>query len=93
MVTPTLDARHPTPDTRHPKVDSSKNITNFHVPSDVIIDASIPAMIRGADGLGGGMWCPDSSPGANDSHLEPTKARIPGPSNLAHHSHPSLSRR
>ena len=58
-------------------VDSSKNITNLHVPSDIIIDASIPSMIRGMDGLGGGMWSPDSAPGANDSHLEPTKALIP----------------
>jgi len=58
-------------------VDSSKNITGLHVPSDVIIDASMPAMIRGMDGLGGGMWTPDSVKGANDSHLEPTKALIP----------------
>jgi len=58
-------------------VDSTKGITNLHVPSDVIIDASMPAMIRGMDGLGGGMWCPDSKPGANDSHLEDTKALIP----------------
>ncbi|WNC70290.1 NADP-dependent isocitrate dehydrogenase [Thalassotalea nanhaiensis] len=33
-------------------VDSDKGITNLHVPSDVIIDASMPAMIRG----GGKMW-------------------------------------
>lgn len=33
-------------------VDSNKGITNFHVPSDVIVDASIPAMIR----AGGKMW-------------------------------------
>ncbi|MBE7325917.1 NADP-dependent isocitrate dehydrogenase [Nocardioides sp. Y6] len=33
-------------------VDSDKGITNLHVPSDVIIDASMPAMIRG----GGIMW-------------------------------------
>jgi len=58
-------------------VDSSKGITNLHVPSDVIIDASMPSMIRGMDGLGGGMWSPDSKPGANDSHLEDTKALIP----------------
>ena len=49
-------------------VDSNKGITNLHVPSDVIIDASMPSMIRGMDGLGGGMWCPDSKPGAKDSH-------------------------
>jgi len=33
-------------------VNSHKGITNLHVPSDVIIDASMPAMIRG----GGKMW-------------------------------------
>lgn len=58
-------------------VNSDKGITNLHVPSDVIIDASMPAMIRGMDGLGGGMWCPDSKPGARDSHLCDTKALIP----------------
>ncbi|MDR0482474.1 MAG: NADP-dependent isocitrate dehydrogenase [Cellulomonadaceae bacterium] len=36
-------------------VDSDKGITNLHVPSDVIIDASMPAMIR----AGGKMWGPD----------------------------------
>merc|ERR1719181_2516306 len=59
------------------QVDSNKGITNLHVPSDVIIDASMPAMIRGMDGLGGGMWTPDSKPGAKDSHLADTKAMIP----------------
>merc|ERR1712159_949477 len=58
-------------------VNSDKGITNLHVPSDVIIDASMPAMIRGMDGLGGGMWCPDSKPGARDSHLVDAKAVIP----------------
>merc|ERR1719379_2931763 len=58
-------------------VNSDKGITNLHVPSDVIIDASMPSMIRGMDGLGGGMWCPDSAPGARDSHLCDTKALIP----------------
>lgn len=58
-------------------VNSDKGITNLHVPSDVIIDASMPAMIRGMDGLGGGMWCPDSKPGARDSKLCDTKALIP----------------
>jgi isocitrate dehydrogenase len=38
-------------------VDSGKGITNLHVPSDVIIDASMPAMIRG----GGHMWGPDGA--------------------------------
>ncbi len=33
-------------------VDSDKGITNLHVPSDVIVDASMPAMIRGS----GKMW-------------------------------------
>ncbi len=36
-------------------VDSDKGITNLHVPSDVIIDASMPAMIRSS----GHMWGPD----------------------------------
>ena len=36
-------------------VDSLKGITNLHVPSDVIVDASMPAMIRN----GGKMWGPD----------------------------------
>ena len=39
-------------------VDSSKGITNFHSPSDVIVDASMPAMIRG----GGKMWGADGKP-------------------------------
>jgi isocitrate dehydrogenase len=58
-------------------VNSNKGITNLHYPNDVIIDASMPAAIRGMDGLGGGMWCPDSAPGANDSHLEDQKSIIP----------------
>src|SRR5436190_4953748 len=36
-------------------VDSSRGITNLHVPSDVIIDASMPAAIR----TSGQMWGPD----------------------------------
>ena len=36
-------------------VDSDRGITNLHVPSDVIIDASMPAMIRAS----GHMWGPD----------------------------------
>jgi isocitrate dehydrogenase len=36
-------------------VDSDRGITNLHVPSDVIVDASMPAMIRN----GGHMWGPD----------------------------------
>ena len=36
-------------------VDSAKGITNFHSPSDIIVDASMPAMIRG----GGKMWGAD----------------------------------
>ena len=47
-------------------VDSDKGITNLHVPSDVIIDASMPAMIR----TSGQMW------NANGK-LEDTKAVIP----------------
>ena len=38
-------------------VDSDKGITNLHVPSDVIIDASMPALIR----AGGKGWVPDGS--------------------------------
>ncbi len=47
-------------------VDSDKGITNLHVPSDVIIDASMPAMIR----TSGQMW------NANNE-TEDTKAIIP----------------
>ncbi|HEY4210970.1 MAG TPA: NADP-dependent isocitrate dehydrogenase [Steroidobacteraceae bacterium] len=47
-------------------VDSSKGITNLHVPSDVIIDASMPAAIRAS----GRMWGPDGK-------LHDTKAIIP----------------
>ncbi|OED43466.1 isocitrate dehydrogenase (NADP(+)) [Endozoicomonas sp. (ex Bugula neritina AB1)] len=47
-------------------VDSDKGITNLHVPSDVIIDASMPAAIRSS----GRMW------GA-DGKLHDTKAMIP----------------
>ncbi|NGZ05241.1 MAG: NADP-dependent isocitrate dehydrogenase [Magnetococcales bacterium] len=47
-------------------VDSDRGITNLHVPSDIIIDASMPAMIRN----GGKGWGPDGK--AND-----TKAVIP----------------
>ncbi|WP_445620548.1 NADP-dependent isocitrate dehydrogenase [Kushneria sp. Sum13] len=47
-------------------VDSSKGITNLHVPSDVIIDASMPAMIRDS----GKMW------GADDARHD-AKAVIP----------------
>ncbi|TVR42254.1 MAG: NADP-dependent isocitrate dehydrogenase [Planctomycetota bacterium] len=36
-------------------VDSDRGITNLHVPSDIIIDASMPASIRGS----GKMWGPD----------------------------------
>jgi len=39
-------------------VDSDRGITNLHVPSDVIIDASMPAMIR----TSGRMWGPDGHP-------------------------------
>ena len=39
-------------------VDSAKGITNFHSPNDVIVDASMPAMIR----QGGKMWGADGKP-------------------------------
>ena len=38
-------------------VDSDRGITNLHVPSDIIIDASMPAMIRAS----GQMWGPDDA--------------------------------
>jgi isocitrate dehydrogenase len=47
-------------------VNSDKGITNLHVPSDVIIDASMPAMIR----TSGQMWNKDGNP-------QDTKAVIP----------------
>jgi len=47
-------------------VNSDKGITNLHVPSDVIIDASMPPMIRD----GGKMWGPDGE-------LHDAKAMIP----------------
>ena len=47
-------------------VNSDKGITNLHVPSDVIIDASMPAMIRNS----GQMWGPDGK-------SKDTKAVIP----------------
>lgn len=43
------------------QVNSDKGITNLHVPSDIIIDASMPAAIR----IGGKMWGPDG--GAYDA--------------------------
>ena len=47
-------------------VDSEKNISNFHVPSDLIIDASMPAMIKSS----GKMW-------NRKGDLKDTKAIIP----------------
>ena len=47
-------------------VDSDKGITNLHVPSDVIVDASMPAMIRNS----GRMW-------DKDGKAQDTKAVIP----------------
>ena len=47
-------------------VNSDKGITNLHVPSDVIIDASMPAALRSS----GKMWGPDGA-------LHDTKAMIP----------------
>lgn len=47
-------------------VNSDKGITNLHVPSDVIVDASMPAMIRDS----GGMWNAEGK-------LQDTKAVIP----------------
>ena len=47
-------------------VNSEKNISNFHIPSDVIIDASMPAMIKSS----GKMW-------DKKGNLKDTKAIIP----------------
>ncbi len=47
-------------------VDSDNGITNLHVPSDIIVDASMPAMLRSS----GQMWGPDGK-------LKDTKAMIP----------------
>jgi len=47
-------------------VDSDKGITNLHVPNDIIIDASMPVVIRD----GGKMWGPDGA-------VHETKAMIP----------------
>jgi isocitrate dehydrogenase len=47
-------------------VDSDRGITNLHVPSDIIIDASMPPMIRDS----GKMWGPDGK-------MHDTKAMIP----------------
>jgi len=47
-------------------VNSDKGITNLHVPSDVIVDASMPAMIRDS----GGMW-------NAEGRLQDAKAIIP----------------
>ncbi|MBI3444977.1 MAG: NADP-dependent isocitrate dehydrogenase [Magnetospirillum sp.] len=47
-------------------VNSDKGITNLHVPSDVIVDASMPAMLRDS----GKMW-------GTDGKLHDTKAMIP----------------
>ncbi|MCB1157033.1 MAG: NADP-dependent isocitrate dehydrogenase [Leptospiraceae bacterium] len=47
-------------------VDSDKGITNLHVPNDIIIDASMPVVLRDS----GTMWGPDGK-------QQPTKAMIP----------------
>ena len=47
-------------------VDSAKGISNLHTPNEVIVDASMPAMIR----AGGKMWGPDGK-------LKDTKAVMP----------------
>ena len=47
-------------------VDSDRGITNLHVPSDIIVDASMPAMLRSS----GQMWGPDGK-------QSDTKAMIP----------------
>jgi isocitrate dehydrogenase len=59
-----IDCYHQRPDLA--MVNSDKGITNLHVPSDVIIDASMPAMIR----TSGKMW-------NKEGKLQDTKAVIP----------------
>jgi isocitrate dehydrogenase len=54
------------------QVDSSRGITNLHVPSDIIIDASMPAMIR----TSGQMW-------NEDDEQQDAKAVIPDSSYAA----------
>lgn len=54
-------------------VDSAKGITNLHSPNDVIVDASMPAMIR----IGGKMWGADGRPKDTKAVMpESTFARI-----------------
>jgi len=54
-------------------VDSAKGISNLHAPNDVIVDASMPAMIR----LGGKMWGADGKPKDTKAiNPESTFARI-----------------
>ena len=54
-------------------VDSAKGITNFHSPNDIIVDASMPAMIR----IGGKMWGSDGKPKDTKAVMpESTFARI-----------------
>ena len=54
-------------------VDSAKGISNLHAPNDVIVDASMPAMIR----LGGKMWGADGRPKDTKAVMpESTFARI-----------------
>ncbi len=54
-------------------VDSAKGISNLHAPNDVIVDASMPAMIR----LGGKMWGADGRPKDTKAvNPESTFARI-----------------
>jgi isocitrate dehydrogenase len=54
-------------------VDSAKGISNLHAPNDVIVDASMPAMIR----IGGKMWGADGKPKDTKAVMpESTFARI-----------------
>ena len=73
-------------------VDSDRGITNLHVPSDVIVDASMPAMIR----TSGHMWGPDGDRGRHPRRhprrqlrrrLPGGHRRLPGPRRLrpGHH--------
>ena len=54
-------------------VDSAKGISNLHAPNDIIVDASMPAMIR----IGGKMWGADGKPKDTKAVMpESTFARI-----------------
>jgi isocitrate dehydrogenase len=73
-------------------VDSDRGITNLHVPSDVIVDASMPAMIR----TSGHMWGPDGKEADTLAVLpgQQLRGRLPRPSSrTARRTAPTTRRR